>query len=108
MIRISCAKRNKNATIDILREQAYNQRKEVMYLIRYDKVLKMLELRGRNKQWLRDNGINPTQLNKLLDRGQKIGIENRLCQLLNCQPGDIMEYVPDQPMADNIPQKGGA
>ena len=21
---------------------------------------------------------------------------NRLCRLLNCQPGDIMEYVPDK------------
>lgn len=22
---------------------------------------------------------------------------NRLCQLLDCQPGDILEYIPDEP-----------
>ena len=28
------------------------------------------------------------------------GEMNKLCALLNCQPGDIMEYVPDQPVTD--------
>ena len=25
---------------------------------------------------------------------------NSICRYLNCQPGDIMEYIPDQPNAD--------
>lgn len=26
---------------------------------------------------------------------------NKVCELLNCQPGDILEYIPDTP--DNTP-----
>ena len=26
---------------------------------------------------------------------------NKLCKLLNCQPGDIIEYVPDTPGSSN-------
>ena len=25
---------------------------------------------------------------------------NQICQLLNCQPGDILEYIPDEPEND--------
>ena len=25
---------------------------------------------------------------------------NKLCALLSCQPGDILEYIPDQPVTD--------
>ena len=25
---------------------------------------------------------------------------NSICRYLNCQPGDILEYIPDQPQAD--------
>lgn len=31
-------------------------------------------------------------------KGQIVSLENltRLCKLLNCQPGDILEYVPEE------------
>ena len=25
---------------------------------------------------------------------------NKVCTLLNCQPGDILEYIPDSPIKD--------
>lgn len=45
----------------------------------------------------REKIFNQSQLqqirdNKLLTQDAL----NRLCTLLNCQPGDIMEYVPDE------------
>lgn len=33
-----------------------------------------------------------------LRKGQTISVKslNQICSLLNCQPGDILEYVPDE------------
>ncbi len=28
------------------------------------------------------------------------GVLNKLCRVLNCQPGDLMEYVPDEEIAE--------
>lgn len=58
-------------------------------------------------QALRDAGYTPIKIrkNKLISeraltdlrRGHIIGAISlsRLCALLNCQPGDLLEYVPD-------------
>ena len=35
-----------------------------------------------------------------IKEGLSISAVDALCTLLNCQPGDIMEYVPDQPVTD--------
>ncbi len=64
-------------------------------MISFKKLELLLAERGK-KQYLRNNGINPTQLNKMLSTGDFGGKTiDKLCKLLNCQPGDIMEYVPD-------------
>lgn len=66
-------------------------------MLKFDKLLQVLEQQGKNKFFLRQNGINPTQLNKMLETGDCGGKTiNRICELLRCQPGDIMEWVPDQ------------
>ncbi len=46
---------------------------------------------------LRENTVNQTALQKLR-RGQLISWEqlNRVCNALHCQPGDLLEHVPDE------------
>ncbi|HHX60330.1 MAG TPA: helix-turn-helix transcriptional regulator [Epulopiscium sp.] len=30
----------------------------------------------------------------------QVDVADRVCQVLGCQPGDIMEHVPDEPMPE--------
>lgn len=65
--------------------------------IKYDKLFKLLEKRGYSlTYWLRQNGIHPATVAKLR-KNERINTDtiNSLCRLLNCQPGDIMEYVSE-------------
>ena len=56
-----------------------------------------MKARGINKFYLRQHGINPNMLNQILEGGDTgTRTINKLCRLLNCQPGDIMEYVDDE------------
>ena len=45
----------------------------------------------------RQNGLSPTIINKLV-HGQNVNTSTLeyFCKLLNCDIGDIMEYVPDE------------
>ena len=65
--------------------------------IRYDRLFALIKERGKSEYYLRKNGISPSILDKL--KHQKGGLDartiNNLCKLLDCQPGDIMEYVKD-------------
>jgi putative transcriptional regulator len=65
--------------------------------ILYNKLFELITKRNKTQYYLRQNGISPSILNKL--KNGKGGLDARtiekLCRLLNCQPGDIMEYVPD-------------
>jgi len=58
---------------------------------------------------LREKGYNTTRIrrDKIIGQGTLTAIKkgtggldaktiSKLCALLNCQPGDIMEYVPDE------------
>lgn len=62
----------------------------------YDKLFETLAASGHNRHWLRLNGISPSVIGKL-DKGGGLNARSidRLCALLDCQPGDLMEYVPD-------------
>ena len=75
--------------------------------IRYDKLFALLK----------ENGINTTRIrrDKIIGQGTLTAIKNgtggldaktlnKLCALLSCQPGDLMEYIPDTPET----QTGGA
>lgn len=65
--------------------------------IRYDKLFQILKERGYSSNyWLRQNGIHSATANKL-KKNERINTDtiNAICKLLNCQPGDIMEYIPD-------------
>lgn len=66
--------------------------------IKYDKLFALIKARGKTEYYLRKNGISPSILNKLKHKtgGLDARTIEKLCNLLDCQPGDIMEYVEDK------------
>lgn len=65
-------------------------------MIVYNKLFQLMESKGIQKTDLRQQGIHPRIFPKL-ERGELIRSDtiNQLCKLLQCQPGDIMEYMED-------------
>lgn len=64
----------------------------------YSKLFSLLEKNGYSSTyWLRQHGIHPATVNKLR-KNERVNSDtiNELCRLLNCQPGDIMEYVEER------------
>lgn len=67
--------------------------------ISYSKLLKLLEEKGYNSYIIRKENIigqgTLTALKKGTGGLDKKTLE-KLCKELNCQPGDLMEYIPDK------------
>lgn len=66
--------------------------------IKYDKLIKMMQAAGITSYTIkRDKIIGQATYKKIMEGGD---IDTRtitkLCKVLNCQPGDIMEYVEEQ------------
>ena len=64
----------------------------------YDKLFELLEKRGYSQTgWLRAHGIYPNTVNQLR-KNESVTTDTigKICGLLYCQPGDIMEYRPDK------------
>lgn len=65
----------------------------------YDKLFELMKKQNITTYYLRKNKIigNET-LRKLQKKEGNIDTRTieKLCELLNCQPGDIMQYVPDE------------
>lgn len=66
-------------------------------MIRYVKFFELLKKKGIKQIELREKGIHPRTFQKM-QNGELIRSDtiDQLCRLLQCQPGDIMEYV-DEP-----------
>ena len=65
-------------------------------MIKFDKLNQLMKQKGIKKYYLRQNGISPAIVDKMLSNGDISTVTlNKVCALLDCQPGDIMEYVPD-------------
>lgn len=67
--------------------------------IKYDKLFKLLKERSISTYYLRQNKIIGQGSLYRLKKGEgSLGKETleKFCQLLDCQPGDLMEYVPDE------------
>ena len=61
--------------------------------ISYEKLFKLMEQKGIKKFDLRKKGLSPTIVNRLVKNGDvNTSTIARLCEILGCQPGDIMEY----------------
>lgn len=63
----------------------------------YDKFFDLLKQKGKTEYYLRKNGISSSILDKIKHGtgGLDYRTIDKICKLLDCQPGDIMEYVPD-------------
>ena len=70
--------------------------------VSYKKLFDLMELNGIKKIDLRTkHGLNPKTVDSLT-KNKSVTVDTimTLCKLFNVQPGDIMEYVPDEPTGD--------
>ena len=69
-----------------------------MASIQYCKLFDMLERRGYKRTDLREEvGLSTVTIAKL-SKGESVTTDTilRICERFDVQPGDIMEYVPDE------------
>ena len=63
------------------------------------KVKVMLAMREMTQKELAERtGIRPPTISAICTGSIKempVGVVNKICATLNCQPGDLMEYIPD-------------
>lgn len=67
-------------------------------MIRYKQnILELLKMNGYSTYKIRKNKIFSEAQLQYFRNGTIVREEtlNKLCCLLNCQPGDILEYIPD-------------
>ena len=69
-------------------------------------IIQALKNKGYSTYKIRKEKIfNESQLQQM--RENKILAQdalNKVCKLLNCQPGDIMEYIPDENQSSQAPK----
>lgn len=73
-----------------------------MASIRYYKLFDMLARKGLNRSDLKTEvGLSSTTVTKL-SKGESVTTDTilRICERFDVQPGDIMEYVPDENLGD--------
>lgn len=70
--------------------------------IKYDKLLELMKQKGITSYTIRQNKIIGQATYKKIKEGGDIDTRTiaKLCELLGCQPGDILEYVPDEPKTE--------
>lgn len=74
----------------------------------YDKLLALLKERGiTTYQIQKTRLISHSTYTAMLNHtgGPDYKVLCRLCEVLNCQPGDMMEYVPDDQLAERYGDK---
>lgn len=79
----------------------YNKYRGDFMGISYKKLFELMESKGIKKFDLRKSGLSPTIVDRLV-KNNNVNTSTiiELCKLLDCQPGDILEYVPDDNMND--------
>lgn len=67
--------------------------------MKYNKLFALLALRGMKKSDLVSLKVISSPTLAKLSKGESITttVLCQLCEFLKCQPGDIMEYIPDTP-----------
>ncbi|SET70764.1 DNA-binding transcriptional regulator, XRE family [Lacrimispora sphenoides] len=68
-------------------------------MLKYDKALKLLEDAGYNTYKMKKTKLlSQSTYQKLKDGTTNLDGKSidRLCKEFNCQPGDLMEWVPDE------------
>lgn len=72
--------------------------KQYKGLISYKKLFELMEQKGIKKRELREKyNISPTIINRL-NNNSNVAVDTimYLCEILKCQPGDILEYIPEE------------
>lgn len=66
--------------------------------IRYDKLISMMKEKGLTTYKIRKDNIISQSALTAIKNGKSVTTDTiaKLCKALDCQPGDIMEYVKDQ------------
>ncbi len=65
--------------------------------IKYDKLLKLMEEKGVTSYTIKKDNIIGQATFKKIKEGGDIDTRtiDKLCKLLSCQPGDLLEYIED-------------
>ena len=65
--------------------------------IDFTRLWELVDKKNLNKQWLKNNGIHSNTVAKLTkNENVTCDVICNLCKLLDCQPGQIMEYKQKQ------------
>lgn len=67
-------------------------------MITYYKLLDMLNRRGMTREKLKNiSGISSATMTKI-SKGESVTLKtiNAICEVLQVQPGDILEWIPDK------------
>ena len=67
-------------------------------MIKYDKMLNLIKERKITSYTMKKNKIISQSSFQNIKEGKTIDTVtlNHICKYLDCQPGDILEYVPDE------------
>lgn len=71
--------------------------------ISYNRLFTLLEQHNIKKIDLRTiYGFNPKTVDSLA-KNKSVTVDTliKLCEILSCQPGDLMEYIPDESQEEN-------
>ncbi|WP_195984092.1 helix-turn-helix domain-containing protein [Clostridium sp. D33t1_170424_F3] len=74
-------------------------------MIKYDKLFRILKDKGYNATRIRDEKLIGQGTLTALRRhtgGLDAKTINKLCRVLQCQPGDLMEYVDEENSPDKL------
>lgn len=76
---------------------------EVFIIIKYDKLLKLLQDRGYTSYTVKKSGLMGQETYRQLLAGGGITIRtlDKLCAELKCQPGELIEYVEEVNNGEN-------
>ena len=68
-------------------------------MIKYDKMFALFKQKGYNYSSIRRDKLIPEGTLQAIREGRgglSHKVIDRVCEVLECQPGDIMEWVPDE------------
>lgn len=67
-------------------------------MIVYDKLRALMKEKGLTTYKIRKDNVISQRALSSITHNQSITMEtvNKLCAALDCQPGDILEYIPDK------------
>ena len=75
-------------------------------MVYYRKLWKMLDDKGLSQKILTDNGITSRVMDSLRHNGNlEVMTLVKICDILDCQFGDIMENLPADQVRDKEPSK---